>query len=67
MFNKHFLIPLLTIFYLSCSDDPTSSEEIETVTDIDGNTYEIIKISRNILFLKYYFYNFYLNFQKTEQ
>ncbi len=46
MLIKHFLILLLTLLYLSCSDDPTSSEEIETgtVTDIDGNVYQAIRI-----------------------
>jgi len=46
MFIKHFIIPLITIFYISCSDEPTSSKETltVTVTDIDGNTYEIVKI-----------------------
>jgi len=43
MFIKHFLIPLLAIFFLSCSDDPTSSKET-LLTDIDGNVYQTIKI-----------------------
>jgi hypothetical protein len=46
------LLLLLTCScYLSCSDDPTSTNdndtdtnEIGTMTDIDGNTYQIIKI-----------------------
>jgi len=45
MFIKHFLIILLAIFFLSCCDDPTSSKETSgTVTDIDGNVYQTIKI-----------------------
>ena len=47
MFKKVFSIYslLIFIFLISCSDDPTSSKETsETVTDIDGNTYEIVKI-----------------------
>jgi uncharacterized protein (TIGR02145 family) len=47
MLRKHFLIILLTIFYISCSDDPTSSDyvrETSTVTDIDGNVYNTVKI-----------------------
>jgi uncharacterized protein (TIGR02145 family) len=48
IFNRHFLIPLLMIFYFSCSDDPTSSNdtahETGTLTDIDSNVYQTIKI-----------------------
>jgi uncharacterized protein (TIGR02145 family) len=51
MLYKHFLILLLTIFYLSCSDDPTptsstptDNETTGTVTDIDGNVYQTIRI-----------------------
>ena len=48
MLNKYFYISLLLtfLFYLSCSDEPTSSEEIETgtVTDIDGNVYQTRRI-----------------------
>jgi len=45
MLMKNFLIPLFTIFYLSCSDNPTSSIETSgTLTDIDGNLYQTIKI-----------------------
>lgn len=46
MFNKNCTILLFTllIFYLSCSDDPTSTKGEETIKDIDGNTYQIVKI-----------------------
>ena len=43
-----FLLIATLLFCLSCSDDPTSSDEptLETgsVTDIDGNTYKTVKI-----------------------
>ena len=46
----HLLIATLLTFlflsvFLSCEKDPTSSKDDETVTDIDGNTYQTIKIS----------------------
>lgn len=46
MYYKYFFVLLLTLFCMSCSDDPTSSEEIKTgtVTDIDGNVYQTIRI-----------------------
>ena len=47
MFYKYFYILMLTLFYLSCSDDPTSSKDNETtgtVTDVDGNIYQTVKI-----------------------
>jgi len=47
MLYKYFYISLLFtfLFYLSCSDAPTSSEKTSgTITDIDGNVYQTIKI-----------------------
>jgi len=36
---------VLSLFILSaCNDDPTSANDEETVTDMDGNTYQIVKI-----------------------
>jgi len=46
MFNKKYISLLLAtlIFCLSCNDDPTPTIGEETITDIDGNTYKIVKI-----------------------
>ncbi len=46
MLYKYFYLSLLLmiLFNLSCSDDPTSADETKTLTDKDGNTYEIVKI-----------------------
>jgi len=53
MIYKYFIILLFPIFYLSCSDDPTSSDDPKssndgktgiTVSDIDGNVYDVVKI-----------------------
>jgi len=55
MFNKILLSSLLLIFvlYLSCSDESVSPKDIEeptgtvgTVTDIDNNVYQTIKIGK---------------------
>lgn len=42
--NYTILILTILVFSFSCSDKPTSSEQTETISDIDGNTYDIIKI-----------------------
>jgi len=46
MYSNFYIIPILTIlvFYLSCSDDPTSTTNEENIADIDGNKYKIVKI-----------------------
>ncbi len=44
LFIKIFLGCFLFSIFLSCEKDPTSSEDENTVTDIDGNKYETVKI-----------------------
>jgi len=49
MYSKYYSISFLItfFFFLSCSDNPTSSDndrETSTVSDIDGNVYNTIKI-----------------------
>ena len=46
MYHKYYYLSLLLtfLFYLSCSEGPTSSGATEVLSDIDGNTYEIVKI-----------------------
>jgi len=44
--NYAILLVIMLIFCVSCGDDPTSSDSNgeETIRDIDGNTYKIVKI-----------------------
>ena len=44
--NVLLVLVLFSLFlFLSCSDDPTSSQDkSDTITDIDGNVYKIVKI-----------------------
>lgn len=38
------LLIVMPVFYQLCEKDPTSSEDDGTLTDIDGNVYQVVKI-----------------------
>ena len=45
---KKRLSLFICVLLISCSADPTSTTETETVTDIDGNIYQTIKIGNQL-------------------